>query len=80
MTAEVIQALFSITVAVTNDSTSLLINSGLSGLMGLSFNVSSELQVTSFWETLWLHNLQFIPGLYRVHEHDFWRNILAAQC
>jgi cathepsin D len=57
MTLEVIQALFSIyAVAVTN-----LISGGLSGLMGLGFNGSSELQVTPFWETLWLHNLLSEP-------------------
>jgi hypothetical protein len=53
MTLEVIQALFSIAVVVTN-----LISGGLSGLMGLGFYGSSELQV---WETLWLHNLLSEP-------------------
>jgi cathepsin D len=61
MTLEVIQALFSIAVAVTDGSTSLLINGGLSGLMGLGFNGTSALQATPFWETLWLNNLLSEP-------------------
>ncbi|KAJ8594445.1 acid protease [Rhizopogon salebrosus TDB-379] len=49
------------TFPVTDGSTSLLINGGLSGLMGLGFNGTSALQATPFWETLWLNNLLSEP-------------------